>query len=121
MAIVKGLIDPYKVVAQIEQPGDEFEVHESLQWVDLDDTVKVGWKYDPDTQTAVDPAIAYAATTVGARSIMVETRLQAYGPIGDQLDMLYKDMLNGTTLWKDKITAAKLATPSVPAPDLPGE
>ena len=120
MAIVRGLLDPYKVVAQIEQPGDEFEVHESLQWVDIDDTVKVGWVYDPATQTAVDPEIAHAATPEGARAIMVEARLIAYGTIGDQLDQIYKDLMDGTTVWKDKITAAKLAIPSVPAPPLPG-
>ena len=30
-----------------------------------------------------------------------------YAPIGDQLDMQYKDLLNGTTLWKDHVAKVK--------------
>jgi hypothetical protein len=120
MATVKGLIDSRNILSQKMQPGNEFEVHPSFKWIDVDDAAQVGWSYDPATGLVTDPAIAYAATPQGARNIMVEARLAAYGPIGEQLDMIYKDMMNGTTTWKDRITAAKLATPSVPAPPLPG-
>lgn len=34
-----------------------------------------------------------------------------YPPIGDQLDMIYKDMLSGTSIFKDTITAVKAAHP----------
>tara|TARA_B100000524_G_scaffold267435_1_gene146687 strand:- start:273 stop:626 length:354 start_codon:yes stop_codon:yes gene_type:complete len=30
-----------------------------------------------------------------------------YAPWADQLDMMYKDAINGTTTWKDHITAVK--------------
>ena len=119
MAKVKGLINPYKMVSQIEQPGDEFEVHESLQWVDLDDKVKVGWIYDPDTKKATDPHIASAATPEGLYNAFLYKRLADYGEIGDQLDMLYKDLKNSTATWVDHITAAKAATAKVNKPDLP--
>ena len=33
----------------------------------------------------------------------------SYGDIGEQLDMQYKDALNGTTTWKDHIAAVKAA------------
>ena len=36
-----------------------------------------------------------------------DDRRVAYGDIGDQLDMRYKDLLNGTTTWKDHIAKVK--------------
>lgn len=38
-------------------------------------------------------------------------RRRAYGSYGDQLDMMYKDMVDGTTTWKDHIAAVKQAIP----------
>lgn len=38
-------------------------------------------------------------------------RARVYPPISDQLDMIYKDNLNGTTVWKDTITAIKMSHP----------
>ena len=37
----------------------------------------------------------------------IQARQEAYGPIGDQLDMQYKDAVNGTTTWKDHVTKVK--------------
>ena len=34
-----------------------------------------------------------------------------YASIGDQLDMQYKDAINGTTTWKDHIAAVKAKYP----------
>jgi len=39
------------------------------------------------------------------------TRKKAYGSIEDQLDMQYKDNINGTTTWKDHVAAVKSANP----------
>ena len=36
-----------------------------------------------------------------------DDRKKAYGDIGDQLDMQYKDQLNGTTTWKDHVAKVK--------------
>ena len=41
----------------------------------------------------------------------IEARLEAYGFIGDQLDMQYKDLVNGTTTWKDHIATVKSDNP----------
>ena len=38
-------------------------------------------------------------------------RKNAYKPITEQLDMLYKDTVNGTTTWKDHITQVKSDNP----------
>jgi len=37
----------------------------------------------------------------------IQARQEAYGSIGDQLDMQYKDILNDTTTWKDHIAQVK--------------
>ena len=39
------------------------------------------------------------------------TRKAAYGSIEDQMDMQYKDNINGTTTWKDHVAAVKSANP----------
>ena len=36
-----------------------------------------------------------------------DKRLMAYASIGDQLDMQYRDLVNGTTEWKDHISKVK--------------
>tara|TARA_R110002050_G_C8524004_1_gene477905 strand:- start:87 stop:401 length:315 start_codon:yes stop_codon:yes gene_type:complete len=41
----------------------------------------------------------------------VEQRLSEYPHVRDQLDMLYKDTVNGTTTWKDAIAAIKSKYP----------
>ena len=41
----------------------------------------------------------------------IEARQEAYGSIGDQLDMQYKDAINGTTTWKDHIAQVKSDNP----------
>ena len=41
----------------------------------------------------------------------IQARQEAYGSIGDQLDMQYKDAVNGTTTWKDHIAAVKAEFP----------
>ena len=38
-------------------------------------------------------------------------RANEYLPIGDQLDMQYKDLINGTTTWKDHVAKVKSDNP----------
>ena len=40
-----------------------------------------------------------------------DKRRLKYSKIGDQLDMQYKDLVNGTTVWKDHIAQVKLDIP----------
>ncbi len=37
----------------------------------------------------------------------IENRREDYPTIEDQLDMQYKDLVNGTTIWRDLITSIK--------------
>ena len=41
----------------------------------------------------------------------IQARQEAYGSIGDQLDMQYKDLVDGTTVWKDHIATVKSDNP----------
>ena len=41
----------------------------------------------------------------------IQARQEAYGSIGDQLDMQYKDAVNGTTTWKDHVAQVKSDNP----------
>ncbi len=41
----------------------------------------------------------------------IEKRLAEYPPIPDQLDMMYWDKVNGTTIWQDTITFIKQKYP----------
>jgi hypothetical protein len=47
----------------------------------------------------------------GASVEYAEFRREAYGSIGDQLDMQYHDSVNGTTTWQDHIAAVKAKYP----------
>ena len=53
----------------------------------------------------IDAAVAYQKVKYK------DDRKKAYGDIGDQLDMIFKDQLNGTTIWKDHIESVKAAHP----------
>ena len=41
----------------------------------------------------------------------IDARQIAYGSIGDQLDMQYKDLVDGTTTWKDHVAQVKADNP----------
>ena len=41
----------------------------------------------------------------------IQARQEAYGSIGDQLDMQYKDLLDNGTRWKDHIAQVKSDNP----------
>ena len=68
-------------------------------------------------QTSVDAA----RTTLDAEAAAILYRTQRtgeagttdtiYASIGDQLDMQYKDAINGTTTWKDHVAAVKAKYP----------
>ena len=61
-------------------------------------------------RTALDTAaaaIAYKSKRTGADG----TTDTIYASYGDQLDMQYKDAVNGTTTWKDHVAAVKAKYP----------
>ena len=41
----------------------------------------------------------------------IEDRIEGYGSIGSQLDMMYHDQVDGTTTWKDHVAKVKEDNP----------
>ena len=68
-------------------------------------------------QTKIDAARATLDAEAAATLYQRQRTGQAgttdtiYASIGDQLDMQYKDAINGTTTWKDHVAAVKAKYP----------
>jgi hypothetical protein len=61
-------------------------------------------------KTVLDAALAAFNASEDAK-VIDEARCEGYGSIGDQLDMMYWDQVNGTTKWLDHITKVKSENP----------
>ena len=72
--------------------------------VTLDNDKVVAARTSLDAATA---AVLYKTQRTGAAG----TTDTIYASVGDQLDMQYKDAVNGTTTWKDHVAAVKAKYP----------
>lgn len=112
---LKGLIttnEPGRI-CDIVESGNEFEVHDSFQWVDIPDGTTTSDFYNDDgTITKFDvtkqPGFAENAYKV-ARGI-------GYGSLGDQLDLIFKEVMatgtiSNTGVWATHIAGIKAAIP----------
>lgn len=93
-------------IEQIVEPGEEFEIYEgsdaTIKWVQCNnDSVTVDWIMKDGAFVDRTRHTSYTLQ-----------RQVAYGSIGNQLDMLYKDQINGTTTFRDHIAAVKTAQPA---------
>ena len=70
------------------------------------------WNLSIDEPTA-DQLASYesAGNTAEALSGVLAKRANEYPELKEQLDMQYKDLLNGTTTWKDAIAKVKSDNP----------
>ena len=70
------------------------------------------WNYDIAKPTA-DQLASYetAGNTEEALQTILNNRATAYPTWQDQMDMQYKDLLNGTTTWKDAVAKVKSDNP----------
>lgn len=68
-----------------------------------------------DKEISADAAKKAAADAENADYVAThkykDDRRTAYGPVEDQLDMIYWDQVNATTAWRDHIAAVKAAHP----------
>ena len=70
------------------------------------------WSYDIAEPTAEQIAsYETAGNTAEALQTVLNNRAISYPRIQDQLDMQYKDLLNGTTTWKDAVAKVKSDNP----------
>ena len=60
---------------------------------------------------ANDAASAAAEAEYVAKEKYKDDRRAAYPDLGEQMDMQYHDLVDGTTTWKDAIAAVKAAHP----------
>ena len=98
---MKALIFENKVVDTTEV---EFEVHESMTWMDCPTECKAGeWELVGGNLQAI-PEPEDTRT-------YVDFRRKAYPSLQDQADMQYHDAIDGTTTWQDAIAAVKAAHP----------
>ena len=71
------------------------------------------WNVSGLAQPREDQIASYetAGNTAEALSGVLNTRAVAYPELKEQLDMQYKDLLNGTTTWKDAVAKVKSDNP----------
>jgi hypothetical protein len=114
------LIDVDNKIWDVVEPGEEFEVFDGeptfLKWAECsEDDVTISMVKKEDG-TFSNPAVDHSFTDAGRYASYVKNREIAYGSIGEQLDLMYKDLTDGTTLWKDKVESAKAVVPKVTKP-----
>jgi len=100
-------------ICEVVNSGDEFEVHQDFHWVNVPDGTTTHDTYNNDGSiTKFDvhsiPGFAENAYKV-ARGI-------GYGTLGDQLDMLFKEVMATGTIsntgpWATHIASIKTAIP----------
>ena len=101
-AIYEAYKSEAKPVVSIDDSAGAFDADGAS--VTLDNTKVAAARTSLDTAAA---AIAYKSKRTGADG----TTDTIYASVGDQLDMQYKDAVNGTTTWKDHVAAVKAKYP----------
>ena len=107
----KALVDINGNITDVVEAGVEFQVYEGADatciWMDVPADVVL----DEHTIVVNGSFVERldSRDTIEGRSI---ARRVSYGDIGEQLDMIYKDELNGTTIWKDRIANIKATMPA---------
>ena len=71
------------------------------------------WSYDGLTQPTAEQIASYetAGNTAETLQGVLNTRANEYPELKEQMDMQYKDLLNGTTTWKDAVAKVKSDNP----------
>lgn len=100
------LVDYRGFIEQIVEPGEEFEIYTGSD-------AKLKWVLSASDDVTLDWIMKEGVFVERIRDTNYTIQRQvAYGSIGDQLDMLYKDQINGTTTFRDHIAAVKAANPA---------
>ena len=101
-AIYEAYKSEAKPVVSIDDSAGAFDADGNS--VTLDQSKIDAARTSLDTAAA---AILYRSQRTGA----AWTTDTIYASVGDQLDMQYKDAVNGTTTWKDHVAAVKAKYP----------
>jgi len=81
--------------------------------IEDNDVTKITWHDDNPTNITNTAILAKQAELQTAYDALEYSRDRAiaYPSIQDQMDMQYKDLLNGTTTWKDAVAKVKSDNP----------
>jgi hypothetical protein len=101
-------------ICEVKNPGEEFEVADTFSWIDCPDDVTTHHTYNEETGEFIpfDPLALPGFDENGYKI----ARMIGYKSIGDQLDMLYKEVtatgtISSTGPWAQHISAIKAAIP----------
>ena len=108
-------------ILEVVEPGNEFETHPDFTWIDCNnDNVDNGWVYEENN--GVYTWIEFDATQEEefVNNGYKYARVIAYKDIGEQLDMIYKELMENGSLsadgaWASHITTVKNSVPKDPA------
>ena len=124
----KALIDKrfWEVAQIVNSEAETFETTDDFKWVDCpNDRVEDAWFYDDNANEFTDPH----ATTRDEFGNPVEPfamqRMRSYPPVGDQMDMLYKEIqatgkISANGEWFQSIKFVKDNVPKPGAENDPG-
>ena len=101
-------------VCEVREPGSEFEVSPDFQWIDCPDDTTVLHTYN--SETGVFTAFDILTSPGFAENAWRVARVNAYGPIGDQLDMIYKEIqangsISSNGAWATLVNTVKSTIP----------
>ena len=110
----KVLMSIQGYVLEIHDPGQEYDIYEgsdaTFVWIDAPDDITLDWtlEWSPAQSQMIWVQRDGPPDNNGMK------RKVAYGEVGAQLDMIYHDQIDGTTLWQEHIARVKS---SIPRPD----
>jgi len=104
-----------RVVQIVQTEADQFEVHGGLYWMDCPDNTE-SYFLLKDDGSFEDPHEANRDAFGQTVEPFYMQRMRAYAGSGEQLDMLYKELMSTGTLsangpWATHITTVKAAIP----------
>ena len=104
-----------RVVQVVNSVSDEFEVHTGLYWTDCPDNTQTYFLLNSDG-TYSDPHAANRDEFGNTVEPFYMQRMLGYASGGDQMDMIYKELMETGTIsptgpWASHITAVKAAIP----------
>lgn len=108
----------------VQIADEDFPVHGALYWVDCPDDCGTYYIYDPENLTFEDPHAHSKDEFGNPVEPFSMQRMRAYPGIGDQLDLLFKEIRDNGSIsangaWFQSIQAVKNAIPKPVDPDAP--
>ena len=121
----RALVDKrFMTVCQILGPEElEFETTSDFIWVNCPDNCESAWIYNESTQDFTDPHAHSRDEFGNPIEPFVMQRMRAYPPMGDQMDMLFKEIRDTGTISTDGawFKSIQVVKDTVPKPGAEGD